>query len=463
MSQSRYDASGSTKTLLAEQASYIKAQEKTMQVVNQIGGSWRYYAAKGTTLYLANGAALYSSTDNSTTQTLLYTFPTTILAIKILISGSLLAVIGTVDSSSFYRSADGGTTWTQVFIMPYTYLDHGITQTSDGSIYYGTYATVVDVGDIYRSDDDGVTWNKVNTITGIRHIHCIREDTYNPGTIYISCGDTTPQSRMIKSTDKCQTLQIIGQNSQVWRAVSILFSEKYLIWGMDSTTSMEDADLVRMDRTTGEIDHLFTLNAPAYYAYKTSSGVLMIATTPEEAVTTTEVASKIYYSPDDGETWGVLYSYTFPSTGSRIIYFNGETNDGVIYISQRVDEGIRQNFAFKIVDTAMLNLPIQPLTPLKFYYDVDANDKFINNVASIYGSSASTMHISGINNKSVYLGYGAAHGKTYLSYRGVNKVVVDGLGMQWQTNGDGPIILSPNGTRYKISVSDAGTITVAPI
>lgn len=100
----------------------------------------------------------------------------------------------------------------------------------------------------YRSAD-GVTWETIideSVIDVVRHFHAIAPDPYNPGHVYITCGDGKAKT-LQRSTDYGATWTIIEASSQ-WQAVQISFSERYVYFAGDSQNGVA----FRMDRTTLE-------------------------------------------------------------------------------------------------------------------------------------------------------------------------------------------------------------------
>ena len=87
---------------------------------------------------------------------------------------------------------------------------------------------------VYRSAD-GDTWETVidESVAGVvRHFHAIAPDPYNPGHVYITCGDGIAKT-IQRSTDYGATWDVIVASSQ-WQAVEISFSADYVYFAGDS-------------------------------------------------------------------------------------------------------------------------------------------------------------------------------------------------------------------------------------
>lgn len=101
---------------------------------------------------------------------------------------------------------------------------------------------------VYRSAD-GVTWETVinESVAGVvRHFHCIAADPYNPGHVYLTCGDGIAKT-LQRSTDYGATWTVI-ETSSVWQAVQISFSQDYVYFAGDSQNGVA----YKLDRTTLE-------------------------------------------------------------------------------------------------------------------------------------------------------------------------------------------------------------------
>ena len=66
-----------------------------------------------------------------------------------------------------------------------------------------------------------------------RHHHVLNKDPYT-GDIYIGTGDLDYESRIMRSSDGGNTFVEIGTGSQIWRTITLVYSDKYIYWGTDS-------------------------------------------------------------------------------------------------------------------------------------------------------------------------------------------------------------------------------------
>jgi hypothetical protein len=86
----------------------------------------------------------------------------------------------------------------------------------------------------YRSAD-GVTWEIIinESVPGVvRHFHAITPDPYNPGHVYITCGDGIAKT-IQRSKDYGTTWSVLIASS-TWQAVQISFTDKFVYFAADS-------------------------------------------------------------------------------------------------------------------------------------------------------------------------------------------------------------------------------------
>ncbi|MEN6539434.1 MAG: hypothetical protein ABFC67_07485 [Mizugakiibacter sp.] len=99
---------------------------------------------------------------------------------------------------------------------------------------------------VYRSAD-GVTWETIidESVAGVvRHFHCIAPDPYNPGHVWLTCGDGIAKT-VQRSTDYGTTWDVVIASS-VWQAVEISFTQDHVYFAGDSQYGI----VYRMDRNT---------------------------------------------------------------------------------------------------------------------------------------------------------------------------------------------------------------------
>jgi len=150
-------------------------------------------------------------------------------------------------------------------------MPHGVCRTPDGSVYYGEYATG-DLGPgatirIYRSPDGGAHWSIAHQFPpgSVRHVHSLQWDPYGRA-LWVTTGDRDAESRIGYSRDGARSFTWIGQGSQRFRAVDLVFLPDRVLWGMDPAPAVP-SHVVSWMRASGQLRiSPQTLPSPAYYA-----------------------------------------------------------------------------------------------------------------------------------------------------------------------------------------------------
>lgn len=140
-------------------------------------------------------------------------------------------------------------TWSLYHMFSY-YYDSG---TQKCYLYTGEYSTEPqDLHAVYRgtyASDGTAEWKKILEFdslansyaskTGLqyaRHVHTVDVDPYT-GQVWVGTGDSDIHARIMYSDDHGDTFRIVGIGDQMWRTVSIWFTEDYVYWNMDATVA----------------------------------------------------------------------------------------------------------------------------------------------------------------------------------------------------------------------------------
>lgn len=407
---------------------------KQFTVINQINNNDIFQMVADNKLWLSNGTKLYISTDSGRTRTIFYDFGKLPFDLQMTNQGAILARIQTGGYGTLKRSTPGssdGSPWTDVWVnMPSDYMREGICFMKDGTILIGAYKN--NDGRIWISNDDGKTFQVQNTLSDVKHIHFIQEDLYNPGTIWVGTGDSNSESKILMSTDKGKTFKTVGSGSQDWRAVSLVFRQDKVLWGTDSSDNSKPPTIMEYARSTGKLNPLLRVNAPVYYSHVTAKGEILFATTPEDKITTITPRINVYYSADEGKTWGILYSCAFTMKNYYQWRFIGEMDDVLYSWHSLAGSNTRFNFAFKITDAVTV-----PTVNVEPYITGGSG---ILDLGSAYDSSMIRFY----NKKD-------------------EKARVTSDGLEISPAGDGIILKSPDGTRYKLTINNGGVMAITPI
>jgi hypothetical protein len=169
-----------------------------------------------------------------------------------------------------------------------------------GEIYFGEYLANDERGEmrIYRYSPGGDSIETAYTFPAgqIKHIHGIYFDTFTDSLLCLT-GDDESECRMIRTFDGFRTAEIVGEGDETWRAVSILFDENAMYYGMDA--EFRSNHIYRLDRGTLERKSLAEVNGTVFYS-KQLGRELFFATTAENAPSQTENVAAIWNVSPEG-------------------------------------------------------------------------------------------------------------------------------------------------------------------
>ncbi|MEO8042064.1 MAG: hypothetical protein ABI646_05600 [Acidobacteriota bacterium] len=168
-----------------------------------------------------------------------------------------------------------------------------------GEVYFGEYLANDERGPMrvyrYQPGSNEVDVPYFFPSGSIKHIHGIYFDSYTDSLICLT-GDHAGECRMLKTSDGFRTVDAIGEGDETWRAVSILFGERAMFYGMDA--EFRSNQIYRLDRETGERKSLGEVNGTVFYSKQLGED-LFFATTAENAPSQTENVAAIWHiSPD---------------------------------------------------------------------------------------------------------------------------------------------------------------------
>ncbi|HID54379.1 MAG TPA: hypothetical protein EYP41_20370 [Anaerolineae bacterium] len=208
-----------------------------------------------------------------------------------------------------WRSVDRGMTFAPLFSEFHGRrpLRHGFCLDGDGRVYLGEYWVneAREAVRLWRSEDNGASWQVVHEwpAGAIRHIHFVQFDRVSQ-LLWVGTGDYDAECAIAYSADGGITFQTIGQGSQLWRAVSLLFMPEALFWGTDAGIDAGDQEnyLVRWDRATQSLRKIQTIDGPAYYSTQLADGTLALGTAVEGGRNEKDGRVHLYWSKD-GNVW----------------------------------------------------------------------------------------------------------------------------------------------------------------
>ena len=223
-----------------------------------------------------------------------------------------------------------------------------------GSVFFGEYLANNERGEMriykYTPGSDALAVLHTFPARSIKHIHGIYFDEFS-GSLICLTGDDENECRMLRTYDDFQTIEVIGEGDETWRAVSVLFSEDSLFYGMDA--EFRTNHIYRFDRSTLERRSLGEVSGTVFYS-KSLGSDLFFTTTAENAPAQKENVAALWYTNGDTQPleqirfkkdrWnGTLFMFGtihFP-------YVNRA--DGKLYFSLVAVEGDNRTFALNSV------------------------------------------------------------------------------------------------------------------
>lgn len=176
-------------------------------------------------------------------------------------------------------------------------------------IYFGEYSSnkIRNDVNIWCSRDDGVNWEIIYKLSGskTRHIHGIYHDKYTD-TLWICTGDSDGECFLYNSNEQFTQINSYGDGTQKWRSLSLIFEEKFIIWGMDS--NIEKSRLVIFNRKTHQIELGQEFPGPIWYSKNLDDGISLISSAVEIGKGVKADSAFIFYSKNNRD-WKVLTEF----------------------------------------------------------------------------------------------------------------------------------------------------------
>ncbi len=165
----------------------------------------------------------------------------------------------------------------------------------NGKVYFGEYLANKERVEmhIYQFEKGTDVIEPVYTFpaNSIKHIHGLYYDEYSDS-MFCLTGDRAEECQILRSTDGCQTFNIIGQGDESWRAMSILFDKDYFYYGTDA--EFLDNYIYQVNRKTLERKRLGEVNGTVFYSKKMGNE-LFFTTTAENSPSQKENAAAIWH------------------------------------------------------------------------------------------------------------------------------------------------------------------------
>ncbi len=208
---------------------------------------------------------------------------------------------------------------------------------------------------LLKAEDDGQSWRSICSFLDIRHIHCVQYDAYSKS-IWLGTGDRDEESSISFSQDEGGTWTKVGSGDQMFRAVSLLFTQDHVYWGSDAPTRQNY--IYRYDRKSAEIERLVAVDGPVYYSTILDSGIKIFTTATEgnSEGKSAEWDKKAHiWASADGICWEDLMSWEkdvcpYILGHGRVLLAHGQLDDILFFTPQ----------CLKKVDNMLLMAKLSP-------------------------------------------------------------------------------------------------------
>lgn len=158
----------------------------------------------------------------------------------------------------------------------------GICITPTGSIFFGEYTLNMNRENntrLFRSTDNGESFHCILTFPKeeVRHIHFVQWDQYDH-CLWLGTGDEDRECKLMRSADDGDTWNLVGEGSQLWRAVGISCTQGSIYWGTDAGSVPDPNFIIKMDRTNCQIEKVLEVEGPCHGNAVMENGTVLVST-----------------------------------------------------------------------------------------------------------------------------------------------------------------------------------------
>lgn len=180
----------------------------------------------------------------------------------------------------------------------------GVCITPEGTIFFGEYTVNINNTNetkLYRSIDNGLSFQNILTFEKdeARHIHFVQWDSYEE-CIWMGTGDKDHECRLMRSTDNGDTWEMVGQGSQLWRAIGVSFTEDAIYWGTDAGSVSDPNYIIKMDRKTRHIEKVQEVQGPCHGNAVLADGSVFVSTGIEGGENEKDRYAHVWKSEESG-------------------------------------------------------------------------------------------------------------------------------------------------------------------
>lgn len=179
----------------------------------------------------------------------------------------------------------------------------GICITPEGDIFFGEYTLNTNRENetkLFRSIDNGQSFQAILTFSknDVRHIHFVQWDDYEK-CLWLGTGDLDHECRLMKSIDNGDTWEIVGEGSQLWRAVGVSFTKDSLYWGTDAGSVSDPNYIIKMDRKSCKLEKVLEVEGPCHGNAVLSNGTVYASTGVEGGENEKDRYARLYKINND--------------------------------------------------------------------------------------------------------------------------------------------------------------------
>jgi hypothetical protein len=192
---------------------------------------------------------------------------------------------------------------------------------------------------LLKSTDDGQTWRVIHSLSGIRHIHCVQYDPFE-NKIWMGTGDRDDESYIAFSGDGGMSWLKIGSGDQIFRAVSLIFTEDAVYWGTDIPTRQNN--IYKYHRRSQQLERLTAVDGTVHSAAILGNGIKVISTAAEgnSEGKNPEWDQKAHiWASQDGTSWEDIISWSKDSWPyvmgyGRVIFAQEQAGDDLYFTTE---------------------------------------------------------------------------------------------------------------------------------
>lgn len=223
-------------------------------------------------------------------------------------------------------------------------LHNSIVNLEGKTLYFGEYGNPSASGkSVYKSINGGISWNEVFNIScdRIKHIHACEWDPYE-NRVWVLTGDYEGQSYLISADENFRDIEWIGDGTQDYRTLGLVFKKDSIHWCMDSP--LRDSYHIIYNRETKKIQKGQLLPGPAWYLKELSEGDVMVSTAQEIGPSHKDDKIHVLYT-NDLETWTDVAQFEHDGLKKRYFKFgvigfsDGRQDKGTFYMHAEAIKG----------------------------------------------------------------------------------------------------------------------------